>query len=119
MTWPHRLKVWNPKDAAVVPAVQDPTTGVPIPGTSNPPPPVYENLADVQDKPLTVLRGTLGEQVVKSDMKVFLYDESRIGLIKPEMLAEITWEDASTDIATVVEVTRLDGSLLLRRGYNA
>lgn len=112
MKYPHHLLITTPGEGE---AIEDPETG-----TYTPPEPVvvYDGRADVQDVGSSVVYGQ--DNVSKnSEAVAFLEKESVISSIKSGMAVVVTWNpDGSaddTEDAVVESITRLDGTVGLRR----
>jgi hypothetical protein len=76
---------------------------------------VYNGGADVQDTGRTIQRTDEGLPSVRSDAVAFLRDEKAVADVKVGDPVMIRWEDGTFADATVIRVSRFDGSLDLTR----
>jgi len=117
--WPHRLKVWDPENQPSVPQSQDPDTGFMPASIVVVADYVYEGVCDAQDYAVVLARDETGQPAIMADAEVFLRNESKLPLIRPGMLAEVDWRDGTTDDGEVIKVSRISGSIFLKRLDNA
>lgn len=77
---------------------------------------VCKTRCDAQDKPVVLRRDASGAPVAMADVQVFLLIERVIELVLLGDLVDLTYKSGATEILTVAQIRRLDGSLLLQRG---
>ena len=112
MRYPHWIRITTPGEGE---PVEDPEAG-----TYTPPDPevIYDGPADVQDVGAEVIYG-VDQTTKRSGATAFVEDESIIPLVRSGMSVVITWnpgeDPLQTEDAVVETVTRLDGTIGLKR----
>lgn len=110
--WPHKLYMVRPGSGSGG-AYNDDDEWVPDP--ADVPFIVYNDRADVQDQGRSIQRTEEGLPSLRSEAVAFLRDESKLGLFQVDDTVTIVWEDGTDSDAVVIRISRLDGSLDLRR----
>lgn len=97
---------------------QDPTTGVFTPAETPDLPDyfvIYDGKADVQDKPIVMVRDQVGQPVETADGVIYLKDETKTKHIKPDDIVVVTYADGEVRDAEVTQVRRVDGAIFVVR----
>ena len=119
MDYPHLITIKRPANAGVdpTPGDQDEDTGL-WEGDTDPSDDyttVWKGRCDCQDKGEVILRDSSGAPTLESDAVCFLSNQRAVTWVVPNNIVTITWEDETEQDARVLQVRRLDGSLLLQR----